>query len=399
MQQLPGQEPIEESENGMQKEQQPMQHNASQERVPTAAEWRSQKNQYGMSTSKTSGASSSPARFVIVALGVLIALVIAFFLFASLFRVLPGIGSAVANTVSALFRSAPQESLVLEVASNTVSFADPHTVTIRYMVRDEAQQHTSGEPFRISYSCSATVLTIDVLQQDGSWRTFPCNTEYATYETILTVRPSAAPRGTTTTTLTARHNDLVDSVTLFVTNDTDTTDIYAVTPEEDTEDGTSDAGTDNEEVVNNPTPPVVQTPVTPASAPQRIVISRYTGPADLALNITKTGIVLRNKFYDVAKIPSSRDAAVQFTVRNIGGLPSGEWYFVAELPTKGDTTYRYRSPTQPSLGSGMEGTFILSFDDVLEKRTGRIEIALHPSNPQDRVGNNTDSVVIDIDVE
>jgi hypothetical protein len=405
MQQLPGQQPIEKNHDEAQHASQSIHAHAEQQRVPTAAEWRSQKKHGSTTTSVGSDSPSSPARFAIVALGVLIALVIAFFLFASLFRVLPGIGTAVANAITAFFEQAPEESIALEMESRTLQFAEPHTVTLRYMVNNNnTPQNIDTEPFRISYTCPSTdnlTLGMDILQDDGSWRTVLCDTEYATYDTTVTLRPSIAPKGMTTTTLSLYYRNITDSTTVFIANSTDTTNLHTpldTETEPKDEDDSSTSATEMPADTDTDQPSTTST-ATYSPPTRHITVSRYTGPADLALNIIETGIVINGTFYDVATIPSDRTAAVRFSVRNIGGLPSGEWSFVAELPTEGDATYRYQSPRQQSISEGTEGIFTLSFDDVLQKRSGTIEISLLPTNASDRTGNNTDVVTIDIDVE
>jgi hypothetical protein len=201
---------------------------------------------------------------------------------------------------------------------------------------------------------------------------------------------------TTTEATLALGDELRDYATLFIANDTDTTDINHSAEESAEEEGATIAEESIEEDPEEETVPAhTPTPTVPTS----ITVSRYIGDPDLVLNILETGIVIDGTFYDVAVIPSDRDAAVRFTVRNIGGTPSGAWRFEAHLPIEGDANYTYTSPTQPSLESGMQGEFILSFDDVLHDDRGTIEIRLLPENPRDRSANNVDVAEIVIDEE
>ena len=386
MQQLPGQENIATT-----------QQRAGYTQIPTATEFRDAQK-------KDAEASSSPARGIIVAFGALIGIVIVFLILIGLFRALPGIGSAVAGVFNAVFDSAPQESISLEVENHTLQFADAATFGLVYTVRDVQQSNVSENPFLFSYECIAENETLfDVLQSDGSWRTLPCNTQYATYENAVTVRPIAARKGMTSVQAFLALKDMRDETVLFIANDTDKTDLRIVSETTDTKETTEEVVTTTpEETTTKET--VTPTPTAPVAATQPIqyrtvAVSQYTGPADLAVQIVETGIVLNGKFYDVAAIPSERTAAVRFTVRNLGGVPSGSWTFTATLPIEGDETYRYDSPVQRSIPGGSQGEFTLSFDEVLQERSGTIEIRIRPTNTSDRAANNTDITKITIDTD
>jgi hypothetical protein len=125
-----------------------------------------------------------------------------------------------------------------------------------------------------------------------------------------------------------------------------------------------------------------------------------TTPADLAVDIVATGVILRtdgkNTFYKASPIPTNKTAGVKFTVTNRGGQSSGGWAFTARLPVEGDSDYKYVSPLQSPLAPGMQVEFTLGFDELLEEKTGTIRIELMPTQKTDKTANNTDSAKITI---
>jgi hypothetical protein len=84
----------------------------------------------------------------------------------------------------------------------------------------------------------------------------------------------------------------------------------------------------------------------------------------------------------VSPIPSNKTAGVTFTVTNKGGATSGTWIFKAELPIEGDRDYKYTSPVQAPLLSGMEVEYTLGFDDVLEAKMEPYDLRLFHHTPE-----------------
>lgn len=83
----------------------------------------------------------------------------------------------------------------------------------------------------------------------------------------------------------------------------------------------------------------------PAANPA--IPSAYTTPADLAVRIVS------------ASVDAYGNATVSFDVANVGGSPSGTYYFTAQLPTA--QPYTYTSPAQASLSPSSHIVSTLNF--------------------------------------
>lgn len=87
------------------------------------------------------------------------------------------------------------------------------------------------------------------------------------------------------------------------------------------------------------------------------------GQADLAVRITQVGYLTSNttdSFVSGVIVPSGDNAAVKFSVTNVGTNISGPWSFTANLPT--NTSFVFTSNPQQSLRPGERIDFTLGFD-------------------------------------
>jgi hypothetical protein len=80
------------------------------------------------------------------------------------------------------------------------------------------------------------------------------------------------------------------------------------------------------------------------------VSTNYSGPAQLSVRVIS------------GNISGNGDGTVTFDIANIGGSPSGSYYFTAQLPTA--VPYPYQSPLQTSLAPGSHVTSTLNFTDA-----------------------------------
>ena len=108
--------------------------------------------------------------------------------------------------------------------------------------------------------------------------------------------------------------------------------------------------------------PVQQIPVVqeqkPAQKPitEKVPVKKTapvsSGPADLSVRIIATGYIdPASGALLMNRAPNPGDiVGVEFDIANIGGSPTGTWYFDAHLPTA--TPYTYTSPAQASLAPG-----------------------------------------------
>ncbi len=78
--------------------------------------------------------------------------------------------------------------------------------------------------------------------------------------------------------------------------------------------------------------------------------TNYSGPAQLSVRVIS------------GNINANGDGTVTFDIANIGGSPSGSYYFSAQLPTA--QSYPYQSPLQTSLAPGSHITSTLNFTDA-----------------------------------
>lgn len=93
-----------------------------------------------------------------------------------------------------------------------------------------------------------------------------------------------------------------------------------------------------------------KTTSTAATNPGGYTAMHYAGPAELAVSIISGSI---NQY---------GDGTVTFNIANVGGSPSGSYYFTAQLPTA--EAYPYQSPIQASLAPGAHVVSTMNFTDA-----------------------------------
>ena len=293
-------------------------------------------------------------------------------------RAVPESGSRISAAVSyvaSVFRSEPREALSFELAQRTIASGEVFTVSFTHTGADTE----ATAPYLFSYACTdGASLSVE---GEEEWSTLPCDTDLELTETSLDVLPQGTVRSAPLS-ITIRSGELSDTAVLTILNE----EIPATTPD-------APVAVD----------PGVTTPVTPAPAPTTPAPgvtqpSLPVTPADLAVRIEETGVLVpvagEKTFFPLSPLPMDRNAAVRFTVTNRGGVDSGAWAFVALLPVQGDSTYRYVSPAQASLAAGMQVEFTLGFDNLIDADSGVIRITLVPTDPADDPANNEDSVVV-----
>jgi hypothetical protein len=307
------------------------------------------------------------------------------------FRLAPNSGEKMGAAVSSLtsfFRGGPEESLTLATDTKTMNVGAPTELRFVYT---GGQTPTS---YQFSYTCSEGVHMS--VQTSSGVRELACATPLSFEDARATITFVSTKSRYADVELAVTTGALKDTISVTVVNPSLTLSATA------TSTATSTTATTSTKTVKKttPTPSTTAKPVrTPATRPVQTPVVVRT-PADLAVNILETGLLVRvhgqNTLVSVSPVPSNKTAAVTFTVANRGGTPSSAWAFVANLPIEGDTDYRYVSPAQPSLAPGAEIEFTLGFDDVAEAKTGTIKIELVPTNKSDSKNNNTDAVRLDI---
>lgn len=104
------------------------------------------------------------------------------------------------------------------------------------------------------------------------------------------------------------------------------------------------------------------------------------GQPDLAVTITQTGFLTGNSTDDFVagtSVPRGDNAAVKFSVTNVGTNISGTWTFKATLPTS--NTFTYNSNPQQSLRPGEHIEYTLGFNQA---QTGNrtLTVTVDPNN-------------------
>lgn len=123
------------------------------------------------------------------------------------------------------------------------------------------------------------------------------------------------------------------------------------------------------------------------------------GQADLKVTITDVGYLAldnTNSFVSAKKVPDGKNAAVKFTVTNIGTNKSGTWSFQAQLPTT--SSYTFTSDVQQSLNPNEHIDYVLGFDRA---RNGDRDIMVIVDSgrnvSESNEANNTDTKTITIE--
>lgn len=134
-------------------------------------------------------------------------------------------------------------------------------------------------------------------------------------------------------------------------------------------------------IVRTPPTPTTGTPVTtvrPIPTPSNPTTANPGTSADLQVRILETGYVIggTNTFVASSSVSMSDRAAVRFVVENVGGTPTGQWRFTAELPTI--YYYRYDSVEQESLAPGDRIEYILGFDTIENRAQVQAMIIVDP---------------------
>lgn len=138
---------------------------------------------------------------------------------------------------------------------------------------------------------------------------------------------------------------------------------------------------------------------TPTRATASYTASAAYGLPDLATNIVAVGYLANASnasFVASPVIPVGARAAVQFTIGNVGGAPTGPWNFIAQIPT--DNGYLYTSPIEQSMNPGDHILFTLAFDQVPVGSAEMINIVADPNNQIHELTKNNNTAQASVSV-
>ncbi len=125
----------------------------------------------------------------------------------------------------------------------------------------------------------------------------------------------------------------------------------------------------------------------------------YYTPADLAVRIIAVGTIdpTTGAFTSGAAMSASEVSAVEFDIQNIGGSPTGVYYFQASLPTQNGYQggYLYSSPAQASLAPGASIINTLRFSPVTAGG-GTFSVSVNPGGGvrESNYSNNSAEVFV-----
>lgn len=115
-----------------------------------------------------------------------------------------------------------------------------------------------------------------------------------------------------------------------------------------------------------------------------------SGLADLAVTIDTTGYLTSastSSFVASTTVPHGDNAAVRFTIKNVGTNWSGTWTFSASVPTY--PTYTYTSQPQQSLAPGDSIDYTLGFNQAISGTSKVITVTINPGVSDSNKSNNS----------
>lgn len=132
----------------------------------------------------------------------------------------------------------------------------------------------------------------------------------------------------------------------------------------------------------NVTVPMSGTPTTPV----------IPGPADLIVTVNAVGFLASTtaeSFVASSTVPTGSRPAIVFTIKNVGGTPTGVWRFSASIPTQ--TAFIYQSAPQASLNPGDAIEYTLGFDQANRGADQTISITANfdEAVPESNMDNNS----------
>jgi len=120
----------------------------------------------------------------------------------------------------------------------------------------------------------------------------------------------------------------------------------------------------------------IETPSTPKK-PTTGATSTTPKVPDLAVRMIGVGTLTNGTYSAASTIRRGETIAFRFEVKNVGGAATGNWNFVANMPSTSNPSYS--SVTQQSLNPGDRIEYTLSFNNVITNG-GQLTLTVDPSN-------------------
>lgn len=259
----------------------------------------------------------------------------------------------------------------------------------------------SGEPFKIqwtnvvktgeytvSYQC-VNGVSAEARSGNGSIVTLECGKEFALpqgnledgKEMLEIMLKSEKQRFTDVLFTVAFYQDGTD--TALYEKNMSVTIVNATIPQTGVTPGITNTKPDVKPTPTTPAKPVVTKPVSPKPTGYYTVpvkttsypVSNPKGFTDLEVHFIGVGTISNGVFHAKSSLEKSDDAAMQFTVKNIGTKTSGDWSYKTEFPSDNDNDYS--SSKQAPLLPQERATITIRFtaDDETGTEAARVSVS------------------------
>ena len=287
-------------------------------------------------------------------------------------KLVPNAFSSIASSISSLFVANKN----VTISSNKTNVNSGDDITLSWN-----GDHKTNGTYSLSYDCSTGLRLQTSTNQPHE--IIPCGTTYY-------FSPNQNSIDVTAISESVRYADA--KITLgFLENGASTLDTLAHTIVTVTNSTISDnlAATNNSTTTtSNPTTPAPSTTVSVTPTTSTVMtteshknhpVSNPHGLADLEVRPTATGYITNNGvFIPSNSVTSSQQAAVKFSIVNVGDRNSGTWTFAMDIPSQTDP--RFVSATQQNLGPGDRIEYVLGFKNINNTQQNTITITADPSN-------------------
>lgn len=285
-----------------------------------------------------------------------------------------------------------QQQERLSISSESMTIASGETVNL--IVNHRGRKANEPGVYTVEFSCPEGV-SVNVNNDEVS-----CNTETnLTLPDDGSIQISLDSTGDRYTDVpivvrfVGEEKEIESNLVLTVVNRSIASDIPTSGSEDEVEDRDTTPAPQTTEKEKEPKTPTKETVVT-KPAPTKVT----SGVADLRVVAKDTGFIdpLTRKFVSSNKISRSDKAAARFVIKNIGTKESGNWYFIATVPTKYDT-YR-KSGKQISLRPGQEMEFVLSLDDIDYRSDLIVRLLVDSNNTVREISKHNNLAEVRLDI-
>ena len=242
------------------------------------------------------------------------------------------LGSLSGNWFSSLFPSS--NPAIVVSAPARVNSGEGFNVSWKYTP-------STGGTYAVLYECKAG-LVLGIVGANSIVTNIPCGTAYTIGQATSSIYAVAQLNATSSVSVPLSVVFMPNTSAAKQARGSATIAVYAAAQP------TPTVVTHLDEPSMTYTPPVASQTYPSKSSSSDYKGSTYSGPADLSVRILS--------------VNAGNPASVTFDISNIGGSPTGTYYFTAQLPTA--EGYTYSSPAQDSLAPGAHVVNTLTFTEI-----------------------------------